>query len=121
MTAHVWDGGGTRTTHQEFDGAGGNNRVTIIDGSTLNGSSFHAMHVTGTIVASEVQPNAKGMAPHAQARTADWNSDLSETTSESSNRMLVSNHSYGYGFRNQFGQVELPQYFFGGYIEESRD
>ena len=121
MTAHVWDGGGTRTTHQEFDGAGGNNRVTIIDGSTLNGNSFHAMHVTGTIMASGVQPNAKGMAPHAQARTADWNSDLSEATSESTNGMLLSNHSYGYGFRNQFGQVQLPQYYFGGYIAESRD
>lgn len=121
MTAHVWDGGGTRTTHQEFDGAGGNNRVTIIDGSTLNGNSFHAMHVTGTIMASGVQANAKGMAPHAQARTADWNSDLSEATSEASNAMLVSNHSYGFGFRDQFGQVQLPQSYFGGYIAESRD
>jgi hypothetical protein len=121
MTGHVWDGGGTRTTHQEFDGAGGNNRVTIIDGSTLNGNSFHAMHVTGTIMASGVVANAKGMAPHAKARTADWNSDLTEATSEASNAMIVSNHSYGYGFRNQFGQVQLPQYYFGGYIEESRD
>ena len=55
MTAHVWDGGPTRPTHQEFDGPGGNNRVTINDGATtLNGNSFHAQHVTGTIVASGV-------------------------------------------------------------------
>ena len=121
MTAYVWDGGGTRITHQEFDGAGGTNRVSIIDGSTLNSNSFHAQHVTGTIVASGVQANAKGMAPHAQAKTADWNNDKAEATAEVSNGMLVSNHSYGFAFRNQFGQVQLPQHYFGGYIDESRD
>ncbi|MFY7671889.1 GEVED domain-containing protein [Tenacibaculum sp. MEBiC06402] len=121
MTANVWDGGGTRNTHQEFDGAGGNNRVTTIDGSTLNGNSFHAQHVTGTIVASGVVADAKGMAPHAQARTADWNNDKSEATTETGNGMIISNHSYGFAFRNQFGQVQLPQHYFGGYIEESRD
>ncbi len=121
MTAYVWDGGGTRPSHQEFDGAGGNNRVSIIDGSSLNGNSFHAMHVTGTIVASGVQAAAKGMAPHAQARTADWNNDKAEATTQASNGMLLSNHSYGYAFRNQFGQVQLPQSYFGGYIAESRD
>ena len=121
MTAHVWDGGGTRPTHQEFDGAGGNNRVSIIDGSTLNGNSFHAQHVTGTIVASGVQANAKGMAPHAKAKTADWTNDKAEATAETTNGMILSNHSYGYAFRNQFGQVQLPQHYFGGYIQESRD
>ncbi|WP_442264813.1 S8 family serine peptidase [Tenacibaculum sp. ZS6-P6] len=121
MTANVWDGGGTRNTHQEFDGAGGNNRVTTIDGSTLNGNSFHAQHVTGTIVASGVQADAKGMAPHAKARTADWNNDKSEATTEASNGMIISNHSYGFAFRNQLGQVQLPQHYFGGYIDESRE
>lgn len=120
MTAYVWDGGGTRITHQEFDGAGGNNRVSIIDGSTLNGNSFHAQHVTGTIVASGVQANAKGMAPHAQAKTADWNNDKAEATAQVSNGMILSNHSYGFAFRNQLGQVQLPQHYFGGYITESR-
>lgn len=120
MTAYVWDGGGTRITHQEFDGAGGNNRVSIIDGSTLNGNSFHAQHVTGTIVASGVQANAKGMAPHAKAKTADWNNDKAEATAQVSNGMILSNHSYGFAFRNQFGQVQLPQHYFGGYITESR-
>ncbi len=121
MTANVWDGGGTRNTHREFDGAGGNNRVTTIDGSTLNGNSFHAQHVTGTIVASGVDADAKGMAPHAQARTADWNNDKSEATTEAANGMIISNHSYGFAFRDQFGRVQLPQSYFGGYIDESRD
>ncbi len=116
MTAHVWDGGPTRVTHQEFDGPGGNNRVSINDGVTgLNGNSFHAQHVTGTIVASGVQAAAKGMAPRAQALTHDWNNDLSEATTEAANGMLISNHSYGY-------RADLvPDWYFGAYLEESRD
>ncbi|WP_246223787.1 GEVED domain-containing protein [Fulvivirga kasyanovii] len=116
MTAHVWDGGPTRPTHQEFDGAGGNNRVTINDGVTaLNGNSFHAQHVTGTIVASGVQANAKGMSPQAKALTHEWNNDLSEATAEAANGMLLSNHSYGYR------ASLIPDWYFGAYIDESRD
>ena len=122
MTAHVWDGGPTRVTHQEFDGPGGNNRVTINDGVTsLNGNSFHAQHVTGTIVASGVQAAAKGMAPQARALTHDWNNDLAEATAEASSGMLISNHSYGFAWRNQFGQVQLPAWYGGAYIDDSRD
>lgn len=116
MTAHVWDGGATRVTHQEFDGAGGNNRVTINDGVTsLNGNSFHAQHVTGTIVASGVQASAKGMAPQARALTHDWDNDLAEATTEAANGMLLSNHSYGYR------ASLVPDWYFGAYLEESRD
>lgn len=122
MTAHVWDGGPTRVTHQEFDGPGGNNRVSINDGVTgLNGNSFHAQHVTGTIVASGVQAAAKGMAPQAQALTHDWSNDLAEATAEAAAGMLVSNHSYGFAWRNQFGQVQLPAWYGGAYIDDSRD
>lgn len=119
MTAHVWDGGSVRTTHQEFDGPGGTNRVTQSDGATS--LSDHATHVTGTILAAGIAAQAKGMASYAQGRTFDWNSDLSEMASEAANGMLVSNHSYGYGWRNQFGQVQLPAYYGGGYIPEARD
>ena len=116
MTAHVWDGGPTRVTHQEFDGPGGNNRVTINDGiTTLNGNSFHAQHVTGTIVASGVQAQAKGMAPQARALTHDWNNDLAEATNEAAAGMLLSNHSYGYR------ASLVPDWYFGAYIDESRD
>ncbi|WP_299678119.1 S8 family serine peptidase [uncultured Tenacibaculum sp.] len=119
MTAHVWDGGIARASHQEYDGAGGNNRFSVGDGSsTLN---FHAAHVTGTIIASGVQADAKGMAPHAKAVGYFWDNDQSEATNAAANGMLVSNHSYGFAARNpNTGQVQLPQYFFGGYIDESR-
>ncbi len=116
MTAHVWDGGPTRPTHQEFDGPGGNNRVTINDGNTtLDGNSFHAQHVTGTIVASGVQAAAKGMAPQARALTHDWNNDLSEATTAAANGMLISNHSYG------FRASLVPDWYFGAYISDARD
>lgn len=118
MTAHVWDGGIARASHQEYDGAGGNNRYSTFDGhTTLN---FHAAHVTGTIMASGVVANAKGMAPHSKVKGAYWDNDKSEATTEASNGMVISNHSYGFATRNQFGQVQLPQHFFGGYITESR-
>lgn len=113
LTAHVWDGGLARASHQEYDGAGGTNRFSVGDGSSsLN---FHAAHVTGTIIASGVQAAAKGMAPHANAVGYDWNSDLPEATNAASNGMLVSNHSYGY--RGD----QLPDWYFGAYIAESRD
>jgi hypothetical protein len=118
MTAHVWDGGIARASHQEYDGAGGNNRFSAGDSGSLN---YHSAHVTGTIMASGVVANSKGMAPHSSVIGYDWNSDLSEATSAASNGMLISNHSYGYATRNALGQVQVPQYYFGGYIEDSRD
>lgn len=119
MTAYVWDGGAVRATHQEFDGAGGSNRASQIDGATSQSS--HATHVTGTIIASGFQAAAKGMATYAQSSNSDWNSDLAEMTTAAANGMLLSNHSYGFGWRNQFGQVQLPAYYGGAYIAESRD
>ncbi len=118
MTGHVWDGGIARASHQEYDGAGGNNRYSVGDGSSsLN---FHAAHVTGTIIAAGIDAAAKGMAPHASAVGHDWNSDTSEATTAAANGMLVSNHSYGFAARNQAGQVQIPQHYFGGYITTSR-
>ena len=119
MTAYVWDGGIARAGHQEYDGLGGTNRFSVGDGSSA--LNFHAAHVTGTIMASGVQANAKGMAPECNVIGGDWNSDLSEATNAASAGMLISNHSYGYGIRDNAGNVQLPQYYFGGYIGVSRD
>src|SRR5690606_26249794 len=113
MRAYIWDGGHARASHQEYHGAGGSNRYSVADGSTsLN---YHAAHVTGTIMASGVVANAKGMAPHALVSGYDWNSDLSEATTAAGNGMLLSNHSYGY--RSDL----VPDYYFGAYITDSRD
>ncbi len=117
MIGYVWDGGHARVSHQEYDGPGGTNRVTLQDTGSEGGTqlNFHAAHVTGTIMASGVQANAKGMAWQAEVYGYMWNSDLSEATTAAGNGMLLSNHSYG--FRSDL----VPDYYFGAYITDSRD
>ena len=85
-----WDGGGVRSTHQELTG-----RVLNGDGTT--GTHYHSTHVAGTMIASGVQANAKGMAYQANLKFFDWNSDTAEMAAEAANGMLLSNHSYGFG------------------------
>ena len=119
MTAYIWDGGLARSTHQEYDGAGGSNRYSIGDGTTE--MHFHAAHVTGTIIASGVKANAKGMAPYSKAIGYNWNNDKAEAITAAANGMLISNHSYGLAVRDQFGNPQLQAYYFGGYIDDSKD
>ena len=118
MTAHVWDGGVARATHQEYVGDGGESRFSVGDGSAV--LNFHAAHVTGTVISSGVDPLAKGMAPKASAIGYDWNNDESEVTTAAANGMLISNHSYGFAVRDAEGNPSLPAYYFGGYTNESR-
>lgn len=123
MTAHVWDAGHARVSHQEYDGPGGTDRVTLMDtaseGTQLH---YHAAHVTGTIIASGFDPNAKGMAPYGKVNGYMWNNDLGEAANAASNGMIVSNHSYGFQTINPItGGYALPSYYAGAYIGESRD
>ncbi|MCU0796157.1 MAG: S8 family serine peptidase [Akkermansiaceae bacterium] len=91
----VWDGGSVRNTHQEFG-----SRVTKRNSTAANDD--HATHVAGTIGASGVQANAKGMAPQILIDSYDWNSDFSEMTSAGAvsagdtAKLPLSNHSYGF-------------------------
>ncbi len=119
MTAHVWDAKVARKAHQEYDGPGGENRFSV--GDNTKELHYHSAHVTGTIMASGFKPNAKGMAPQAKAIGYDWNKDKAEAIKAASKGMLISNHSYGYRIRGSLGQVLVPTYFFGGYIENSKD
>jgi subtilisin family serine protease len=68
--------------------------VTQIDGASTN--SNHSTHVAGTMIATGVQANAKGMAYQARLNAYDWNNDQSEMASAALNGLRVSNHSYGY-------------------------
>ncbi len=115
LTAYVWDGGGIRETHQEFDGAGGTNRAVINDGVGINANSFHAQHVTGTILASGFDAAAKGMAWKANGLTHDWNNDVAEATTAAASGMLLSNHSYG------FDATAIPDAWFGQYGQDAND
>jgi hypothetical protein len=112
VTVGVWDGGEALTTHQEFGG-----RVTDKDNVD---SHFHATHVGGTIGASGVQSNAKGMAPAVSIDSHDWFSDLSEMSSAAASapgqaaNLYLSNHSYGWGRGWEggtfYGYEEFGQY-----------
>jgi Subtilase family/MAM domain, meprin/A5/mu/FlgD Ig-like domain len=84
-----WDGGGIRTTHQEFGG-----RVT--QGDSPSSTSSHSTHVAGTMIAAGVDANAKGMAYEANLTAYDWDFDETEMASEASSGMEMSNHSYGF-------------------------
>lgn len=112
MTAHVWDGGLARASHQEYDGIGGDNRYSVGDETTT--LNFHGAHVTGTIIASGVDPEAKGMAPQAKAVGYYWDNDLSEMATAAANGMLLSNHSYGFPLDG------VPAWMAGAYISVSR-
>jgi hypothetical protein len=84
----VWDGGAVRLSHQELVG-----RVTQRDGVTA--ISDHAVHVSGTMVASGVNPLAKGMSFGAKDLQAwDFSNDAPEMAA-AAHELLLSNHSYG--------------------------
>ncbi|HSV26713.1 MAG TPA: S8 family serine peptidase, partial [Sedimentisphaerales bacterium] len=97
----VWDAGNVRRTHQEFGGL--NSRVVRRNSEPNNP---HATHVAGTIAAAGVVAQAKGMAPGATIWSyfmgAFGTSDhaqmemVAATAPGQSDRLYLSNHSYGY-------------------------
>ncbi len=108
MILGEWDEGPVRRTHVEF--AGG--RVLQRDGAAGT-ASMHATHVAGTLVASGVDSEAKGMAPQAILWAHNWGQDLSEMTARAGEGLLVSNHSYG------INANAAPAWMFGAYDTES--
>jgi hypothetical protein len=86
----IWDGGSVRTTHQEFGGRAVNNEAVA--------NSQHSTHVAGTMIASGVNVNARGMASNANLTGWDFNNDEPEIAAAQllPNPPIVSNHSYGF-------------------------
>jgi len=83
----VWDEGKVRPTHVELNG-----RINQVDGSAT--LSDHSTHVSGTMIATGVNPSAKGMSNGThQLEAYDYNNDESEMMAAAPN-LLVSNHSY---------------------------
>jgi hypothetical protein len=123
----IWDGGGVRTTHQELTG-----RATQMD--TPGGTSGHSTHVAGTMIASGVQSNAKGMSYQGKLTCYEWTDDSSEMAIAAGNGMKVSNHSYSYitgwnynsgnGKWYWWGDTDISQtedYYFGFYDYAAQD
>ena len=84
----VWDGGAVLATHQEFG-----TRVKQQD--NVSGSDLHATHVSGTLIASGISPQARGMAFGANLKAWDFSNDVSEM-SVAAKDLAISNHSYGF-------------------------
>ncbi len=90
-TLGVWEIGRPRLTHVEFGGR-------VIQGDNSGASiDNHANHVCGTMVASGINVNARGMAYEANLRAYDANNDVSEMAAAAAGPLYlrVSNHSYG--------------------------
>lgn len=128
ITLAIWDGGRAKTDHQEFG-----SRLSPGDGATS--ISGHATHVSGTMIASGVDPEAKGMSYQASLLSYDWDDDDSEMATAAASGLQVSNHSYGYitgwyynyladGKWVWFGDTTLGRYSdygFGAYEQTSHD
>lgn len=120
----LWDGGGVLTTHQELTG-----RVTQMDSPI--GTNSHSTHVAGTMIATGVSANAKGMSYQANLAAYEWGNDLSEMASAASGGMRVSSHSYGFvtgwyqsGDWYWFGDTGISaveDYYFGFYDDDAQD
>ncbi len=116
MIVGEWDGGPVRSTHQEFGST--TSRVIQKDGVSFtshNGNTNHATHVAGTLIASGVTADAKGMAHQATLWANEWNNDKTEMANQASQGLILSNHSYGYNAQY------LSQWQFGFYDTEAAD
>ncbi len=112
MTMGIWEvGGKTRITHQEFQT---NSQSRIIFSDAGNDITYHSTHVSGTMIASGLVPDAKGMAPKAILKSYTATSDASEAANEANNGLLISNHSYGIPVEN------VNSEFMGRYNNDAR-
>jgi Subtilase family len=89
MLIGVWDGGRVKD-HIELG-----LRVISKEGAT---EDSHATHVTGTLIATGIDLEAKGMAPLAKATAWYFDNDeadMAVLAKPDQSSLLVSNHSYG--------------------------
>lgn len=84
----IWDGGAVFGTHVELV-----NRVTQQD--NVSTTDVHATHVSGTLIATGVSAQARGMSFGANLKAWDFSNDVSEMTAAAKD-LSISNHSYGF-------------------------
>lgn len=111
MTIGIWELDYPLATHQEFMNSDGTSRVSAIDTNNPDVGGGHASHVAGTLGASGVNGQAKGMAPKSYIVAGNVAGHKTETANEHLNSgMLVSNHSYGIVV-----DEDSDPWFFGSY------
>lgn len=127
MKVGLWDGDVALGNHVEFTSSG-TSRVIMREVPITNTSKtpddiegrMHATHVGGTITASGVKSNAKGMAPAATVVSYNWDNDYNEMKYAASNDgIVVSNHSYGMPATNNAGKEIVPVRYYGAYDREA--
>lgn len=126
MVVGVIDGDLAFARHIEFGGQA-QSRVKMLDtwneNDVDNDTVFaaierrrnHATHVVGTILAEGRKPDAKGMAPKAEAFSYQWINDMVKLGNLGKQGILVSNHSYGIAAIDENKQPLLPRDYFGAY------
>ncbi|MCK3685472.1 S8 family serine peptidase, partial [Maribellus sp. YY47] len=128
---NLWDGGRILSTHQEFQSQEGS-RITMRDLDLP--VSNHSTHISGTMIASGVKYEARGMAGKAIIKGWDLNNDIAEMASAAADGISISNHSYGplcgWYYNTQieswywYGDPEISateDYKFGFYSDVSAD
>ncbi|WP_176752659.1 S8 family serine peptidase [Psychroflexus sediminis] len=102
----IWEVGGiAKPDHVEFLNI--DNKIILSDEEDT--PSVHATHVTGTILASGIIGDAKGMAPKSRAYVYNADNDSDEALNLGlTTAILVSNHSYGVPLRNIGSNTWLP-------------
>ena len=89
----IIDGGDVLTTHQEFQNP--SNRITNLE--TTGSNDSHATHVSGTICATGIQPNARGVAQQALVGAYNFNGDfVTKLNNLGQNNYCAVNNSWGY-------------------------
>lgn len=124
----IWDGGRVLDTHIELKG-----RINRMDSSYYNGGgSNHATHVTGTMMATGINPLVKGMCYGLPGIitydfTLNTSNDVAEVSANAAN-LLLSNHSYGtncgwvqqyYGWQYYGHYGDTVDYSFGYYDHDA--
>ena len=96
----MWEPGALRATHREFGGrAITRDTPAFVLDSSGKGNANHATHVAGTMIATGVNPLARGMANQARLDCYEITAnEYTEMQTAASEGMLVSNHSYGPDF-----------------------
>jgi len=109
----MFEPGAARTSHVEFGGRAIPRDTPLF--TTPGSNADHATHVAGTMIATGVQPLARGMANQARLDCYEiQNDELVEMQTAASEGMLVSNHSYGPSFDSTRAKL-------GVYDQASRD
>ena len=110
----LWEVSIPRLTHTEIAG-----RISVADGTTE--TSSHATHVAGTLIATGLNADVKGMAPRAKLIAHNSISAIVEMTQlaaaapSEEGKILISNHSYG----TASGWSANPWRWYGIFIDDN--